>query len=172
MASSLADQVAQLSGSSIADRLFRDQARLSALANPYGSALARAAASAPPSLLGKEHFGELVSVKTARIPPPPVHFPRDFQRDADKFYWKKRPAKLDKHWEFECGIFRHHIRAESWIVPVVVTVDDLSGGAVEVKIHARNLSRPKEFSFPVQIRIREEDTESIVRLLLPEAMHS
>jgi hypothetical protein len=95
-------------------------------------------------------------------------------RDPEKFYWKGRPSvSYSESWQFECALLRHHIVPKVWTVPVVVRLDALprKGGSVEVKVHARNLRTPFEIAFPVRVAIRDEDTESLVRALLPPGMH-
>src|SRR4051794_30824276 len=94
------------------------------------------------------------------------------QRDPEAFYWRDRSNnELSTRWDFECQLFRHHIPPETWRIPLVVEVDKLKGGAVMVSVHAQNLQRPTKFTVRVRLDVRTEDTEDLVRMLLPEAMH-
>lgn len=102
---------------------------------------------------------------------PPIRLFKPPRRDPEVFYWKNRPNdEFSTRWTFECKLFRHHIPAEEWIIPLVVGLENLKGGAVTFYVHAGNLQKPTKFSVPVRLDLHTEDTEALVRMLLPEAM--
>ena len=95
------------------------------------------------------------------------------RHDPEAFYWKGRPATShSKVWAFECSVLRHRIGPEIWRIPVVAWLDSLprNGGCITVRVHGRNLRQPVEKKIPVKLRIREENSELVVRDVLPELM--
>jgi len=123
------------------------------------------------SQLGYGHPGS--SAQATPIWTPPVDALRltpPKPRDPEAFYWRNNGrALLSESWEFDCALFRHKIEPEVWSVRVVVRLESVppNGGSVQVTVHARNLQKPLEKSFPVRIHLRDEDTKGLVRSLLP-----
>ncbi|GLS42685.1 PIN domain-containing protein [Methylobacterium brachythecii] len=169
-ASTLAVKAGSLAGMAARDQIYGSAlARAGLLGGTLGSSifphegvLSRA--------LGRSLDADLISRASAFAPTRFDTSPLDLiprSRDPEVFYWQRTPERLDSTWEFECRLFRHGIAPETWTVPVVVSVDDLSGGAVEIEVHATNLRHPKRIKIPVRVAVEPEDTEAVLRELLP-----
>lgn len=91
-------------------------------------------------------------------------------RQADAFYWRSGRNGPTKLKELECMSWRHH-RDEGMQFELTIAPDELvdTEGALEVDVHAANLSDPAAAKLPVRIRFVDAPTlteaEKLVRAL-------
>ena len=89
--------------------------------------------------------------------PPSAFDLSSLRRDPNEFYWKSdRPSRPVNQFQYECAQWRHEVDAERFHGEICYRLDkgDIRG-ALEVQIHAENLSSPFSKRFPVRIAVKE-----------------
>ncbi len=91
-------------------------------------------------------------------------------RDRHKFYYRDgTKGNHVKLWRLECEEFRHRQTAEAFDLRVVADHRENieRGGAIKITASARNLPRPFERTFPIELRVEEVDAALALRKYLP-----
>jgi hypothetical protein len=112
---------------------------------------------------GQIDASSLRTLDIPRLGPPPA-------RQADAFYWRSGRNGPTKLKELECMSWRHH-RDDAMQFELTISSDELvdNGGALEIDVHAANLSDPASAKLPVRIRFADAATlteaEKLVQVL-------
>lgn len=91
------------------------------------------------------------------------------KRDKNAFYWKNgTPNVPEESCSFECEDFRHKIEPEIFNIGIIVPTskNDITKGAVECSISARNLPKPAKFYINLIVTYTKGDSLSEVRKYL------
>lgn len=109
-----------------------------------------------------------LSERLARIPAGPK------TRDPNQFYYKpSRPTSASDAVTLECQQWRHGTAPEPFYVQVVMPVDETQvDGALEVRIHAENLSTVTKRTIPVRIKRCHLDPMLAVSACLADLGHN
>jgi len=104
--------------------------------------------------------------------PPASAFP--YARDPNGFYFKTtRPVLPELTICYECEQWRHGVEWESFGTEIHFGPDAREvDGAIEVKVHAGNLSHPKKALIPVKISIHSIDGSALAAKLVDDFIRS
>lgn len=117
-------------------------------------------------------FGERSSFGAdaiGRLVQSPIHLPQfsaPKPRDSDAFYWREGRHGWVDQIRLECATWRHG--QNEIITKLGISPDGLEpcSGAIELSVHATNLSDPALVRLPVRITVTDGDTQRRARALL------
>jgi len=135
---------------------------------PTPDTLALPLPPAPPRSRAKL-IGHLAGTAPLAFDRPSIHdlLPLDApRRDSDVFYWRKGRRNWVSLMELECVSWRHDQSEVSVALKVRQTGTDHASGAIELSIHANNLSDVVIERLPVQISFENEPTLDEARALV------
>lgn len=163
---------------SIELRNVKDDGKLGAIEGPITEALQLPLPPTPPR--GKIRLNELYrglipgigDLARTWAPPDIARIMRPEIRDADAFYWRKGARHWGTLMELECANWRHGQKPFNFRLWVRSDEDTDVAGALELSVHANNISDAAILRLPVRLRAVRGDTFQRAQELVEELVLS